>query len=185
MDTQKLQPFLEPVKKNPQDYWAWMQLGMAAKAIEDWGTAYCAYLTAVRLQPDNDENFGKFCEARAAYINSQPKQEMGFHFEVFKLPLQNSLLLLIGTLNTDIDPFQNAVKALASKGFKNIILDFSGMQYICGLGPSCLRNLSEAVLKQGGKFVIICQKPEIRNVLALKSITIPEYADIREAFAAL
>jgi anti-anti-sigma regulatory factor len=185
MDAQKLRPFLDAVKQNPQDHWCWMQLGMAAKTMEDWSTAYCAYLTAIRLRSDNEENVSKFCEARSAYLNTYNKEGDELYFDVFKLPQHTAVFLLMGMLNTKIEPFQEAVKALLAKGFSKIILDFSGTRYISGLGPSCLRNLCDFTQKHGGAFAIICQKPDIRNILTLKKIQIPEYQDITEAFAAM
>lgn len=182
MDQEKLRPLIDAVKKNPQDSWAWMQLGSVAKMTNDWQTAYCSYLTATRLCPDNKECLERFSQAREEYIKFKEIPQEEFYQEISKLPHHTVVILLIGMLNTVIDPLINEVKNAVAKGCTKVVFDFTGMFYISGLGPSCLRNLLEHITKQNGKMAIVGQKPDIRHILELKKVLITEYVDIAEAF---
>lgn len=181
----KLRPLLESVQKNPEDIWCWMQLGDVAKILNDWHTAFLAYLAASRLKPDNEENARKFSEMREKYLESLNIGEDDFRVEVFKLPYHTGVILLAGILNYEIDPLQNKFKQLVAKGFKKIILDCSGLRHFSGYGPSCLRGLSEFAEKNGGKMALVGHKQHIKDVLPLKRIVLTEYPDIQAAFNSL
>lgn len=182
MSTQKLRPLLEAVQQNPEDLWGWMQLGNVAKMLDDWNTAFLAYLAASRLDYQNEETRRKFCEARDQHLASVPMNPGELRVEPFKLPYHTAVFLVIGILNFDTDSLQNAVKAAIGKGFKKIILDCTGLTYISGLGPSTLRNLAEYAEKSGGAMVLVRQRQDVREMLKLKGIVLAEYPDIHEAF---
>lgn len=182
---EKLQPLLATVQKNPEDVWSWMQLGNVAKLVNDWDIAYLAYLTASCLAPDNEENTRKFCEARQHYLeNHTPK--MGYlKLDVFKLPYHIGVVVIIGILNFDTEALEQGIRGLISRNFKHIILDFTGLTYISGLGPSTLRNLKEFVEHNQGKMFVVNQKEEVREMLSLKGVFLTEYPDISMAFKGL
>ena len=181
MDPQKLAPLIQTIKDNPEDIWSWMQLGDIAKAKEEWDTAISAYTAAVRIRPDNEENITKFFNAREKYIEKNQREGDFLNLKILKLPRKTSVILLVGILNTKIETLQANIKALVSN-FDIIVLDFTGVSDITGLGPSCLRNMCTLVEEKGKKFILANTIEKVQSMLAFKGIEITTYPDLPEIF---
>mgnify|MGYP000997874178 CR=1 FL=1 len=71
MDSQQLQPFVIAIKESPEDPWAWMQLGDAAKLIQDWNISLWSYLAALLLLPDDESIKRKFIDSRENILKAK------------------------------------------------------------------------------------------------------------------
>ena len=177
MDSQNLQPFIQAIKKDKKDPWAWLQLGDAARLMSDWETAAWAYAASAILLPDDEVARKKFSEARNHFLANK-NLAGAFGFRLFKLPLQANLFLLFGVMNTVLESLESQIRHQGQKGTSHIILDFSGVSAISGLGPSFLRRMSEYIEKKAGHIWLIRLSQEIKDVLQLKKVEVIEYDDL-------
>ena len=179
MSSQNLQPFIEAIKNDKKDPWAWLQLGDFARLTADWETATWSYAASVILLPDDDVARKKFSEARNKLLASK-NLAGAFGFRLFKLPLQAHVFLLFGIMNTALESLEGQIRQLAQKGTGHIILDFSGVTAISGLGPSFLRRMRDYIEKKSGQMWVIRLPQEIKDVLQLKNVELFQAADLEE-----
>lgn len=172
---------VEAVKKNPQDASAWEQLGNVTLEIPDWDMAFSAYLTCLCLAPTNAQYVQKFTAVRERYLQAKMPEDNNVKIQSFKLPHHIAVIVVLGVLNTEVNKLQRAVSKLLQQGFTKIIVDCSGLPLITGLAPSCLRNLNELLVKNGGQMILVQKNMHIDEVLQLKQIAIPAQDDIPQA----
>ena len=178
-----LRKYLEEIKKNPQNTQAWNALGDAALGLKENSMAAGAYLSALYLDAENALYEQKFYSVLS--ILKSGKDDLEFSYEIFRLPLQTAVVFLFGIMNTELRDFEGKIGVLAKGGFDKILLDFSGVQALSGLGPSLLRKIHEYVKQKNGKIFIHKATQNIHSMLELKKITIPYCSSLREGMLAL
>lgn len=177
----KLRLFSENIRRNPQDPQAWAALGEHASLLQEKTIAAGAYLAALYLDGNNVFLEEKWNAARRLLFEG--KDENTFAYEIFRLPLQTFVILFFGILNMEVDDLKAKFAALKMGGFTKACLDFRGVKAMSGLGPSFVRKV-EVELKPGN-VVMSEANADIREMLHLKKIDLPQYPSLREGLVAL
>ncbi|NUM34957.1 MAG: STAS domain-containing protein [Candidatus Brocadiae bacterium] len=180
---EQLRGYLEDIKKNPQNAHSWEALGNAALDIKENSMAAGAYLSAFYLNPENTLYERKFYQVLNELKNS--KENVEFTYEIFRLPLQTAIIFLFGLMNTELRDFEGKLGVLAKGGFDKILLDFSNVQALSGLGPSLLRKILEYVKQKDGKILIHNANQNIKTMLELKKVDIPYCSSLKEGMLLL
>ncbi len=181
MNDTPLKTYVEAVRENTSSFNAWFQLGDKAAELEEWRVAVSSFITALKMDPSRDDIHEKIYSVRQSYIE-QLNLGSQFKFDLLKLPGKTAYFLLFGVMNMELEPLTQNVYQLYEKGFSNILLDFTGVTYISGLGPSSLRKWKNKAEENQAKLLLINVSEQINSTLQLKKIDIPQVSGILEAF---
>ncbi len=174
-----LKNIVQVVQQNPENPESWKQLATHAFTIENWKISISAYLANFSLEQPTSQDIENFILARQNFIQTLNIDNQ-FHCEVFKLPQKKCVVMLLGIMNTAIDTFKHSMHKLMDKDYKFFILDFTGLEYISGLGPSCIKNLNLRSQNNNCFFALANVSDKVNNMLQLKSVTTQQYSDVLE-----
>jgi len=176
---QELRALAEPIRSNPQDRQAWINLANAASNASQWSMALGSFLSALNLDPENTDILDSLHQAHSQFI--QENQEKEFFFKIFKTTKHLVIVVLVGLMNVDLKQLEAQMYALTKTSYHKIIFDFTGIHSFSGLAPSLIRKLDRELKAKDGAMGLVNISNPIQQMLKLKNIDTPQYKTLEEA----